>query len=40
MNLEFTVQVKSEEVAAITDRIATIQGKQQSVVDEKPQRKE
>ena len=40
MTLDFAVHVKAEEVAAITDRINTIQGKQQSLVDEKPQKKE
>jgi hypothetical protein len=38
MTLDFAIQIKAEEVAAITDRIATIQGRQQSIVDEKPQK--
>jgi Domain of unknown function (DUF4432) len=40
MTLDFAVQVKAEEVAAITNRINVLQGNQQSVVDEKPQKKE
>jgi Domain of unknown function (DUF4432) len=38
MTLDFAVQINAQEIAAIADRIAVIQAKQQSVVDERPQK--
>jgi hypothetical protein len=37
MTLDFAIHVGADEVAAITDRIVTIQGRQQSLIDERPQ---
>jgi len=38
MTLDFAVHVSADEVTAITDRIATIQGRQQFLIDERPQK--
>ena len=38
MTLDFAVHVGADEIAAITDRISTIQGQQQFLIDERPQK--
>jgi hypothetical protein len=36
--LDFAIYVAGEEIAATTDRIATIQGQKQFVIDKRPQK--